>query len=304
VRARHVALPVLEALPPRPVAGTVLGSGRDVAYVHVDGFVLALTGPNVPLMPNGVALDSPLDGSLRAATTVECSCARVHSGRAWIRWDGPMCDRWEPRPRPACATREAAGTLGHRMLQALGIDAGQGPDDVVAALLGARTSLTADPAAGGVALTMLFDSLLGCDPQLAQRAAAGLIGRGPGLTPEGDDIVAACAATLVVLRRALGLTEGDCAGWVDAARSALRPGRTTALSRTLLELACAGRVAEPLHDVLACAPHTREWEAAVQRMLRVGATTGTAYAIGVAATALLAGARSAPRPRSMEEAQC
>ena len=80
------------------------------------------------------------------------------------------------------------------------------------------------------------------DPTLAAAAGARLIGRGGGLTPEGDDLVCGVAAVIAV------------AGWDEAVReawlAALIGGdlcrRTTALSATLLELAARGMGPEPL----------------------------------------------------------
>src|SRR6185312_17395857 len=51
--------------------------------------------------------------------------------------------------------------------------------------------------------------------------------------------------------------------------------RTTALSATLLELAAQGMIAEPFHAVLGGAP--------LERLTRLGPTTGRTYAINGAA---------------------
>jgi hypothetical protein len=94
-----------------------------------------------------------------------------------------------------------------------------------------------------------------------------LIGRGPGLTPEGDDLVAGCAGVLAAAGehdRAAALIGGD-----------LRR-RTTALSATLLELAARGMGPEPLQAVLAGRP------GALARLVRLGHTSGRAYARGAA----------------------
>jgi Protein of unknown function (DUF2877) len=109
---------------------------------------------------------------------------------------------------------------------------------------------------------------------LAARDAAGartqaerLIGLGPGLTPEGDDLLAGALALSAVLHGPLhGVLPRD-----------LR-ARTTKLSATLLELAARGAVMEPVHGLL-----TREWRAALNRLERVGHSTGRAYAAGAGA---------------------
>ena len=102
-----------------------------------------------------------------------------------------------------------------------------------------------------------------------------LLGRGPGLTPAGDDVLA---------------------GWLlavhhhAAARDVLLPvvaaarHATTALSATLLEEAAAGRgvpAALAVADALAGHGSAADLDAAVDRLLRVGHTSGTALAHGL-----------------------
>jgi hypothetical protein len=116
------------------------------------------------------------------------------------------------------------------------------------------------------------------DPARMAEIARGLIGRGPGLTPEGDDAVAATAAIVAA-------AGGDAAPLLpDDLRA-----RTTALSATLLELAAGGAIAEPFHAVLRGAP--------LERLTRLGHTTGRTYAVNGAAAlrALGYGARNGAR---------
>lgn len=105
------------------------------------------------------------------------------------------------------------------------------------------------------------------DPGLAAAAGARLIGRGPGLTPEGDDLVAGVAGILA----ATGAHD-----LVAALLGADLRARTTLLSATLLELAARGMGPEPLQALLAGEP------GALDRLLRLGHSTGRAYAIGAA----------------------
>ncbi len=102
------------------------------------------------------------------------------------------------------------------------------------------------------------------DPERMAEIARGLIGRGPGLTPEGDDAVAVTAAIIAA----------DGGNPAPLLPDDLRT-RTTALSATLLELAAQGMIAEPFHAVLNGAP--------LERLTRLGHTTGRAYAVNGAA---------------------
>ena len=112
---------------------------------------------------------------------------------------------------------------------------------------------------------------LEADPSLAARApealGAELIGRGPGLTPEGDDFVAGMAGVLAAAGR-----HDDVAALIG---NDLRR-RTTALSATLIELAARGFGPEPLQAVLAGRA------SALPRLLAMGHTSGRAYARGAA----------------------
>jgi hypothetical protein len=109
-------------------------------------------------------------------------------------------------------------------------------------------------------------------------AVAGLLGRGGGLTPEGDDLLAGAFA----VRAAAGLPV------------ALPPDlreRTTALSATLLELAATGAAARPLHAVLDV--DDDGWLGALRDLERLGSSSGRAIARGAAAACL---AVSVPAP--------
>ena len=103
-----------------------------------------------------------------------------------------------------------------------------------------------------------------------------LQGRGAGLTPSGDDML---AGILLV-----GAINPECRGALDRlARSA----RTTALSRAYLRWAAAGQSIEPAHALLdAAAARDREgMRRAARSLAAVGATSGRALVAGVALAA-------------------
>jgi Protein of unknown function (DUF2877) len=126
----------------------------------------------------------------------------------------------------------------------------------------ARPPLPGDPRVDAFAA-----ALVARDAPAARAEAERLIGLGPGLTPEGDDLLAGALAVSAVLHGQLpGVLPDD-----------LR-ARTTKLSATLLELAARGAVLEPVHGLL-----TPGWRAALTRLQHVGHSTGRAYAAGAGA---------------------
>jgi hypothetical protein len=141
----------------------------------------------------------------------------------------------------------------------------------------------------------LADADLGIDARLppALGAAAGdyeaclavarrLLGRGPGLTPSGDDVLA-------------GFLIGAAAFDLDAApiRAAieeLAPARTTALSAALLWHAARGECIDEVAAVAALLTD-RGHGSAVSRLLSVGHSSGAALALGLLTAAERALAR-------------
>jgi hypothetical protein len=145
-----------------------------------------------------------------------------------------------------------------------------------------------DPPAADDALTRAPDELVRAvqtrRPSLAAAAGARLIGRGGGLTPEGDDLVAGVVSVIAV---------GDWPGalreaWVGAVIGGDLRRRTTSLSATLLELAALGMGPEPLQAWLAGDGR------ALARLESIGHSTGRAIARG-AAIALSCNRRVASR---------
>lgn len=123
-------------------------------------------------------------------------------------------------------------------------------------------------------------------------AVSELVGRGDGLTPVGDDVLA---------------------GWLVTTRAAGRPvhavgtaalahlGRTTDLSATLLAEAVAGASIPQFRAVLLAADTGRDLTHAVTELLSVGHTSGAGMLLGAALsltpTPLLEGSPSGPRTR-------
>ncbi len=124
-------------------------------------------------------------------------------------------------------------------------------------------ALDDDDRTAGDALAALERAIQTREAGAAATAGERLIGRGPGLTPEGDDVVAGVAAVL-----------SEDRFWVAALLGTDLRARTTSLSATLLELAAHGMGPEPLQALLAGEP------GALDRLLTLGHSTGRAYALG------------------------
>jgi hypothetical protein len=291
--AHRVATPVLEHLA-GGAGGTVLGVGATAAWVDLGGFVLAVTARAVPLLPNAVALTAGA-GALGRATpgaAAGCSPGRVDLGGVAVTWDPADPPGWDPTvPAPRVGpVAVGVGRRGAAVLAALGVRAVRDPGGLVAELAGVGLA-TATEVGGAAGLELLLRAVLERDLELAGEAAQRLLGRGPGLTPEGDDLLAAVVATLRTLGPAAGVADASLAGLLAALvpdRAAGMAGRTTALAATLLELAARGQVAEPAGRLLDLGPGGElAWPGALRRLERLGHGSGRAYALGIGAAAWL-----------------
>lgn len=152
------------------------GTGLGLGYCDFDGYVVALTPPGAPRLPNGLECDL----ELAAGAGAWIGDGRLESGGRSVL-PGPA---WEPVPTP----RFRLELPGH---------------------------FVPDPAR--------------------------LAGRGGGLTPAGDDVLAGYAAGLTLF----GGRVGEARQLAEAAAA-----RTTSLSATLLRHAAEGELAEPAHALL------------------------------------------------------
>lgn len=112
----------------------------------------------------------------------------------------------------------------------------------------------------------------------AVRAAGRLIGRGPGSTPSGDDVVAAVLAAVSVFVSAYPAAAAmweACGRPVGRAVVATADERTTPVSAALLRHAVRGEPTGEVADVLRAAAGPPEaLNAAILRLLAVGHTSG------------------------------
>jgi hypothetical protein len=133
------------------------------------------------------------------------------------------------------------------------------------------------------ALADLAQGLQREDADLVARAARGLAGLGPGLTPSGDDILVGGLLALAVL-------PGVDASAMRAAMVSARP-RTTRISEAYLEAASLGQASEACHQLFAAlrADDPARITPSARAVLAVGETSGSDMLAGflLAARALL-----------------
>ena len=132
----------------------------------------------------------------------------------------------------------------------------------------------------------LVEAVESRDPDRAGLVGRRLIGRGGGLTPEGDDLLAGAAAVVASSPWPSALREA----WLAALIGSDLRRRTTALSATLLELAVAGMGPRPLQALLAGDAD------ALVRLEALGHSTGRAYARGAAVGLLAVDMRRSSTP--------
>jgi hypothetical protein len=286
VRAVAVAAPVIDRLADRTGSPwTVVGATGATAYLERDRFVLALTGPDVPLMPNGIAVDQVPARWPAVGAHVRCGPGLVDLGeRRQIRWSAADPPAWDPALTRARAQareeRPAVRTRGDAVLRSCRIRPTADPVTLTASLAASALRVTEQPD-GYDGLLALLGSLPGCDAGGAAAATRVLLGRGPGLTPEGDDLL--CAAAAAVARYA---PEGERRDeWLAAVVPADARERSSDLSVTLLELAAAGAVTHPASVVLDV--EERTWQPALRRLRGIGSSTGRAYALTIGAALVL-----------------
>jgi hypothetical protein len=203
--------------------------------VNLDGpdGLLTIAREGIGGLPNGilVAGDPDLAASgLRRGMSVEMDEAHLVVPDAAVVVDLRPAVRWSPTLARAGSDAAARWRGRSRLVHA------------VSARLTVSGGLSAVSSATDH-LARLAWAVEGGDRDAAARAARALIGRGPGLTPSGDDAIAGVEAALHALGHPLAGVTAACLDDIDE--------RTTTVSAALLRHAARGAFAERIHDLLA-----------------------------------------------------
>jgi len=269
--------------PARPAE--LIGSFPVAVYVKAAGGVVALVSPDGVRLPNAMVLSRvDHESVVRHAATgpVQVGYGEVRLGPVRVtprRW-------WDPVPRLG---RVDGGLLAGR-LDAVRAILPNWPDD-------------ADPAAGRLRAgrEALASALAGTGDFAGTGDLAGtvrsLVGLGAGLTPAGDDLLAGVMAGLVVFGTALERRDVRTLASRMRQEVVAHAAATTPLAADLAEHAARGALVQPATDLCRAIADQRPGAGsaltpAVERLLRVGHTSGRDLAEG-----LLLGASTA-LPRS------
>jgi Protein of unknown function (DUF2877) len=290
---RLSALSAGEHAPRRRFNGAVHSVFRHACNVRLDdGRLLALLAPQLANLPHGIRVEMAPEFAfadcLRVGQAAGCRADVLRFGEASLSIDLGRARPWRSdlaapgidldRPEAALAWRTAWDALWRHERGASVTHDPHGSDAAARHL------------SPGAALrrTAFRDALrLACAARCLQRelaaAAVGrLIGRGPGLTPTGDDLLVGFLAGLRVAAGSgperVTFLGALSAAVVDAAAA------TNEISRAFLCHAAAGSVAEPLARLarrIAEAAAPREVERATSQALRFGHTSGADAALGL-----------------------
>jgi hypothetical protein len=267
-----------------PRDATVLAAfDRAIYLAHADG-VLAVETSDGTGLPNGLvvavpASRRPLAGA-RSVQTATVGRGQVVVGDLTVR-----AVRWRrarpvlPRVRPTLLATTIAEARTALATRGAGL-----PAELATPFAAHVAALTAADEEGAVTL-----------------GRRGLLGRGAGLTPSGDDLLAGLVAGVVLLAEAVhGRAGGPLAGLahrVGSRLAAAAPDATTAISAALLQHAAHGEVAEPAAQLLRALGGHGALDEAVAALLAVGSSSGRDLAAGTLAAAELVLAPVAPLGR-------
>jgi hypothetical protein len=236
--------------PRRGVVHSVFAGAANLRFGPAWWTLLAADRPD---QPSGIRLapDTPHLPPIRPGSPVHVRAGHLRAGDAVI--DCRAAARWAPGAWPV-----AAAGIEARLRQL--------------ELAAARRAWAGAAAMAEAVCDALDDD---DDDDALATTARRVVGRGPGLTPSGDDVI-------VGLLTALGMHRvADRERLAHAVAPALPT--TTDLSRHLIEEAALGLPGRALHELGAALRSGANFDGAIRRALDTGATSGADAAVGLIA---------------------
>lgn len=260
--------------------------------IAVGETLFTLLSDEKPRMPNSARLPrcimEQLYSTLSPGVQVRVGDGRLLIPRLDLSISLPDNEAWEPVPRVAAHSWRSATVTARVHLLARHL-ARRGQQDGLAPLV--RPLLqheeTTETPLGRIALPLLRLLVRASGEQdiaNVERAARGLAGLGPGLTPSGDDTLGGFIGVLALTCSRPGVEVEANKRMANAIAEAARP-RTTLLSATLLAHAARGELAEQVGELLIALTILEEADAAVlqaaDRVLAYGACSGGDTLLGL-----------------------
>jgi hypothetical protein len=264
---------------------------RAAANITFPGdFVLALNALDAPRVPNGLQLSASAGtfpfSELQVGMPVLFGAQRLHIEALPLSLDLTYCERWNPsiaRPEQLnLAIIEKNGAWLARYLAQIPeqtLPRYPPPGYPRGVPLPWTNAMGQVPSMVGVPLAGTLDGGTGMGTEAGllppfpsvQVMAQTLCGRGPGLTPSGDDMLAGWMAANWLLHGPHPCLLAACQQIL-----AIAEHQTHLLSRCWLRYAAQGYVAEPIGRLLTALTHEHNEELikATQAVLALGATSG------------------------------
>lgn len=274
---------------PSPLAGLAGADGRGIVlavfdrslYLDFEGQIVALASSELSRGPIVITLRHPaVLPDVHTGAPVRLHAGRLHVGAVEVDLRGATV--WDPTLRPARppmrSRDEATAVRSAARRVMIGELLATAPDESLAGLLeppgdgsGPSSPLLASLSKGLDAIDTWLSGHL--DPaSISAIVAREIAGRGPGLTPSGDDLLVGIMLGTSVLPSVAGVRRVQHVR--DVLASAAMP-RTTRISGAYLDAARHGWASEPWHTLVRALPGPPEpIRCAVRRLLQIGETSG------------------------------
>lgn len=253
-RVAGVASVAIHGLLTVPGTATVLGTSGYAVWLSVEDSVVVVSTRDATRLPNGIEIasrsgDNPFQ-HVHHGAPVDIGFGRIVLEGLTVtigRW-------WDPRPVLPDITPHELG-----------------------AAIAKLPATVPDVESDG-----LREALRAFSPNRLITAARPLIGKGSGLTPEGDDYLAGAIAGVRILSQALGHeTATQMLDRVANPLARLADARTTTFSSALIQHALRGQVAAPAGSLLRALAGRGDVAPAHRVLSRVGHSSGPALAAGI-----------------------